>query len=77
MAPFPFYRVFRKALRIEVSVGTQSEPGLTSFVEAVDMVAGGAVAIDYLQSSIFPLRSLALAFETARARAHPKVQVTM
>jgi L-iditol 2-dehydrogenase len=77
MAPFPFYRVFRKALRIEVSVGAQSEPGLASFVEAVDKVATGAVESDYLQSCSFPLRSLALAFETARARSHPKVQVTM
>jgi L-iditol 2-dehydrogenase len=77
MAPFPFYRVFRKALRIEVSVGTQLEPGLASFVQAVHLITTGAIATDYLQSCTFALPALAQAFETARVRAHPKVQVTM
>jgi L-iditol 2-dehydrogenase len=77
MAPFPFYRVFRKALRIEVSVGTQLEPGLASFVQAVHLITTGAISTDYLQSCSFELADLAQAFETARARAHPKVQVTM
>jgi L-iditol 2-dehydrogenase len=77
MAPFPFYRVFRKALRIEVSVGTQLEPGLASFAQAVHLITTGAIATDYLQSCTFALPALAQAFETARARAHPKVQVTM
>jgi L-iditol 2-dehydrogenase len=77
MAPFPFYRVFRKALRIEVSVGTQGEPGLASFVQAVHLITTGAIATDYLQSCTFALADLAQAFETARARTHPKVQVTM
>lgn len=77
MAPFPFYQVFRKALRIEVSVGTQLEPGLTSFGQAVHLIATGAIATDYLQSCTFALPDLAEAFEIARARVHPKIQVTM
>jgi L-iditol 2-dehydrogenase len=73
--PFPLDLVWRKALRIEAVTGTQREPGLASFREAVELISRGAIEVDYLLNSSFPLDAIDEAFEAARSRNSVKVQL--
>lgn len=75
-SPFPFDMAFRKALTIQTSVGSQQEPGLRSFREAVDGIAGGDYEVDHLLAPTFPLGRIEEAMEAARARRGLKVSIT-
>jgi L-iditol 2-dehydrogenase len=66
VAPFPIEAAFRKAASIEFSVGTQREPGLRSFREAVEAIEGAKIEVGYCLASRFPLARVAEALATAR-----------
>lgn len=74
-APFPFEAAFRKALTIQTSTGTQREPGLSSFREAVRAIAAGEYAVDYMLAPVYPVERVQEAFEAARARQAVKIGV--
>jgi L-iditol 2-dehydrogenase len=76
-SPFPFDMAFRKALTIQTSVGSQHEPQLRSFREAVAGIAGGEYEVDYLLAPAFPLERIQEAMEAARARRGLKVSITL
>ena len=76
LAPFPFDTAFRKALTIQTSVGTQQEPGLVSFREAVAGIADGRYEVDYLLAPVYPVERIQEAMEAARARRGVKVSIT-
>jgi L-iditol 2-dehydrogenase len=73
--PFRLDMVWRKALRIEAVTGTQREPGLSSFREAIELISTEAIEVDYLLGSCFPLAQVASAFEAARTQQTVKVQL--
>ena len=54
---------------------TQREAGLASFKDAVELIAGGVVELDYLLDSCFHLAEVAAAFEAARNHQGVKVQL--
>ncbi len=66
VAPFPIEAAFRKAASIEFSVGTQSEPGLRSFMEAVEAIVRAKIEVGYCLAPSFPLASVAEALAAAR-----------
>jgi L-iditol 2-dehydrogenase len=74
-APFPIERAFRKAPTIEFNVGTQREPGLRSFREAVDAIAAGRIEVDYLLAPALRIEQAPEAFELARERGKGAVKV--
>ncbi|HEX6348183.1 MAG TPA: zinc-binding dehydrogenase [Candidatus Dormibacteraeota bacterium] len=76
LAPFPFNLAFRKSLTIQTSVGTQAEPGLRSFREAVQAIANGDYEVDYLLAPTYPLERIQEAIEAARARQGVKVSIS-
>ena len=76
LAPFPFELAFRKSLTIQTSVGTQAEPGLRSFREAVQAIASGEYEVDYLLAPTYPVERIQEAIEAAHARRGVKVSIT-
>jgi L-iditol 2-dehydrogenase len=75
LVPFPFETAWRKCCSIEIVAGTQSEPGLRSFREAVDAIHDGRVQVDHLLTSRYPLIRFPEAFQAARERRAVKVIV--
>lgn len=67
---FPFAQLFAKQARLEMVVGTQNEPGLASFREAIDLVASGELDVSELVSHSFPLDRIGAAIELARRGGH-------
>jgi L-iditol 2-dehydrogenase len=65
-APFPMYAAFRKCVRIQLASGTQAEPGLRAFRDAVDHIATGAVEVEHCLTAEYPLEGIADAFTAAR-----------
>jgi L-iditol 2-dehydrogenase len=65
-APFPMYAAFRKCVRIQLASGTQAEPGLTAFRDAVDHIAAGLIDMRHCLGAEYPLDDLADAFAAAR-----------
>jgi len=76
LAPFTFELAFRKSLTIQTSVGTQAEPGLRSFHEAVAAIAAGEYEVDYLLAPTYAVEQIQEAIEAARARRGVKVSIT-
>lgn len=70
LAPFPVERAFRKALTVSWSIGTQSEPGLRSFHEALALIAGGEIIVDHCLQSVFDIDQAPQALTAARAQGH-------
>jgi len=67
---FPFATLFARQARLEMVVGTQNEPGLASFREAIGLVGSGALEVDDMVSHRFPLDQIAAALELARKGGH-------
>jgi L-iditol 2-dehydrogenase len=63
---FPFGQVFRRMPTIAMAVNAQDEPGLSSFEEAVRLIAAGAMQPDGLVSHRFELSDIAAALRAAR-----------
>ena len=75
-SPFPFNSAFRKSLTMLTSVGTQQEPGLRSFHEALDGIERGDYEVDYLLTPVFPVEEAQAAMDAARARRGAKVSIS-
>lgn len=67
---FPFAHLFSKQACLEMVVGTQNEPGLASFREAIDLVASGDLEVNGMVSHSFPLDRIGAAIELARHGGH-------
>ena len=63
---FPFSEVFRRAPTIAIAVNAQDEPGLSSFKEAVRLIATGTTQADALVSHRFELGEIVAALRAAR-----------
>lgn len=74
-ALFPTDVAFRKSPTIEFSGGTQSEPGLRSFRDAVAAIHEGRIQVDYCLEPRLPLSRAPEALELARDRGPGAVKV--
>jgi L-iditol 2-dehydrogenase len=72
MAEFPTYQAFRKAVRVQWIAGTQNEPGLVSFRDAVRHIGEGSIEVDYCLDSVYRLDDTPTAMEAARDRGSVK-----
>lgn len=77
LVPFPFGAAFRKGCTIEMAGVAQLEPGLTSFREALDLIANRRIDVDSMIEERYPLERFAEAMEAARAHVAPKVSVDL
>jgi L-iditol 2-dehydrogenase len=76
-AAFPFRTIFRRLASIDVSVGAQSEPGLTSFKTAIELIGSGMVSVRPLISHVIGLPDIAHALELARTREDDAIKVCL
>ncbi|MDP7067838.1 MAG: zinc-binding dehydrogenase [Acidimicrobiales bacterium] len=53
-----FYKFFRKRLQAASTYGAQDEPDASSFREALDLIATGAIDVGPLLSHIFPVEKI-------------------
>lgn len=74
-APFPMETAFRKAPSVEFFSGTQHEPGLRSFRDAVQAIHDGSINVDYCLQPRFPLARTDEAFATAHERRGGAIKV--
>ncbi|MGH7066525.1 MAG: zinc-dependent alcohol dehydrogenase [Acetobacteraceae bacterium] len=68
MDGFPAAALFRKKLTIRAVHGTQAEPGLASFREALGLIESGAIDVTPLLTHRFALEQIGAAFAAARER---------
>jgi L-iditol 2-dehydrogenase len=76
-SPFPMWEAFRRAPTIEFTSGTQREPGLRSFREAVDLIANGEIEVGYLLAPTFPIDRASEALDQARDRGRGAVKINL
>ena len=77
LAPFPVRDAFRKAATVAWVRDTQSEPGLTSFREAVELIRTGAVDVEDHVRHVLPLEEAPRGLEQAHHREVVKVVLEM
>jgi L-iditol 2-dehydrogenase len=70
-----FATAWRKTPSIEVVNGTQREPGLRSFREAIELISTGAVSVDPFLEPVYPLEQIQEAFEAARDQRGGKIAI--
>lgn len=68
-----FNLAWRKIPTLDVVNGTQTEPGLRSFREALELIHSGRVPVDHLLEPCLPLEEVQLGFDMARERQAGKV----
>lgn len=74
-APFPMFDAFRKAARIQWASGTQGEPGLVSFHDAVEHIRDRIIDVSYCLGAEYPLERLPEAMIVAREDGHGAVKM--
>lgn len=77
LAPFPVHAAFRKAATVAWVRDTQSEPGLASFREAVELLESGAVDVEDHVRHVLPLEEAPRGLEQAHRREVVKVVLEM
>jgi L-iditol 2-dehydrogenase len=71
----PQFAAFRKIVRMQWAGGTQAEPNLRSFRDAVRDIHENKVVVDYCLSSVYNLEDVPQAVEVAREQGHGKVKI--
>lgn len=74
-SPFPVEQAFRRSLRMEWINGTQREPGLRSFREAVTAIAEGEIEVEHCLECMLDLEQAPSAFELARVHGRGAAKV--
>lgn len=77
MAEFPMFDAFRKIVKIQWAGGTQSEPGLVSFRDAVEHINSGSIEVDYCLGAEYGLEDTPTAMEVARDQGHGAVKLSL
>lgn len=68
MDGFPAEALYRRKLTVRAVHGTQAEPGLASFREALDLIGSGAIDVTPLLTHRFNLEQIGEAFAAAHER---------
>ena len=77
MAEFPMFAAFRKSARMQWSNGTQSEPGLVAFRDALQHIHEGRINVDYCLGAVYGLEDVPEAMEVARDQGHGAVKLSI
>lgn len=76
-APFPMFAAYRKSARIQLASGTQGEPGLRAFRDAVAHIRSGTVQVDHCLRDRYPLEQVPEALAVARDHRQVGVKVVI
>lgn len=75
--PWSYQEAWRKTPSIEIVNGTQLEPGLTAFREALSLIHDGAVDVEPFLEPVYSLEDVQQAFEAAYDHQGGKIAVAM
>jgi L-iditol 2-dehydrogenase len=75
--PFPQFDAFRKVARIQWAGGTQSEPGLVAFRDAIRDIHESRIEVDHCLGTEFDLEHAPEAMALARDLGHGAVKVSL
>jgi L-iditol 2-dehydrogenase len=70
-----YQAAWQKTPTIEIVTGTQREPGLRSFHEAIDLIHRGEVNVEPFVSPVFPIEKVQEALDAARDRLGGKIAI--
>ncbi len=76
-APVPMYDAFRKIARLQWAGGTQAEPGLRTFHDAVRHIHEGTIDVGYCLGDVRPLDALPEAMTIAAEQGHGSVKISV
>lgn len=76
-APFPVAMAFHKSVSVDWVSGTQSEPGLTSFRTAVELIGSSGLSVDHCLESSYPLDRSVEAVAAAREHGRGAAKITI
>jgi len=75
--PFPMFEAFRKIARIQWAGGTQAEPGLVAFRDAIRHIHEGSIDVSYCLTKSYALEEAPEAMAVARDQGHGHVKLTI
>ncbi len=75
--PFDYDAWFRKRASAYTRLGSQDEPGLASYREALDWITGGKIDVSAVVTHTFPGEEVQRAFDLAAARSDGVVKVAL
>jgi len=75
--PFPMFDAFRKIARIQWAGGTQAEPGLVAFRDAVRHIHEGSIDVSYCLGAEYSLEQTPEAMAVARDQGHGNVKLAI
>jgi L-iditol 2-dehydrogenase len=70
-----YQAAWQKTPTIEIVTGTQREPGLRSFHEAIELIHSGEVNVDPFVTPVFPIEKVQEALDAARDRLGGKIAI--
>lgn len=73
--PFPSFDAFRKIARIQWAGGTQAEPGLVAFRDAIRHIHEGSIDVSYCLGAEYSLEQTPEAMAVARDQGHGHVKL--
>jgi L-iditol 2-dehydrogenase len=76
-AAFPMFAAYRRSARIQLASGTQAEPGLVAFADAVDAIHHGRIDVSHCLGSTFALDETPAAMLAALHRTGDGVKITI
>ncbi|MET0951769.1 MAG: zinc-binding dehydrogenase [Aeromicrobium sp.] len=76
-AEFPMFAAYRKSARIHLASGTQAEPGLQAFRDALEHIHDGTIDVRHCLVDVYPLEQTAEALQAALSRSTSGVKVTI
>jgi L-iditol 2-dehydrogenase len=74
-APWSYSAAWQKTPSIEITNGTQLEPGLRSFKEAIALIHSGEIDVEPFLEDVYPLEEIQAAFEAAYEQRGSKIAV--
>jgi threonine dehydrogenase-like Zn-dependent dehydrogenase len=74
-ATWSYQSAWQKTPTIEIVTGTQREPGLRSFREAIELIHGGEIDVDPFVTPVFPIEKAQEALDAARDRLAGKIAI--
>lgn len=77
LGPWSYGAAWQKTPSIEITNGTQLEPGLRSFREAIALIHEGEIDVQPFLEDVFPLEEIQEAFEAAYDQRGGKIAVEL
>lgn len=77
LAPFPIFDAFRKVVRVQLANGTQAEPGLVAFRDALQHIHDGTIDVEYCLGATYDIEGVPEAMALADRQADGLIKLSI